>query len=460
MLNRFEEEGRERELELLNATVAANQEKISLQHSQQIIIIIFAFLLVIVGFGLRNRIRVIRRTKAKLEEINQQLEDEKKRAEKSERFKEKFLTNVSHEIRTPMNAIMGITNLLIKKKHYKDQETYLEAMSISAKHLLGLINAILDLSKLEAGKVNLEESVFSIDEICNSIHDELKQAYSRKGLYFKISVDKKIPEFLKGDTKMLYQVLNPLCRNGIEFCESGGIYLMAKLIGLTEKMAIIGFTVKDTGVGIRKEFHNKLFSQLIGEVEFDKQQIESSGLELVLIKQMIELQGGSISIDSQPGRGTTFYFEIPYSISDKAQKQESPKKTEPATKVSGLNILLVEDNEFNIMVAQDELQSAIENVAVDVAVNGKIAVEKVKANDYDIVLMDVQMPVMNGYEATAAIRKIAGPKSQIPIIAMTANIMNTEVAKCFESGMNGYIPKPFDTKKLIEELFRNLKKKL
>lgn len=457
MLIRFEEEEQDRELVLLKVTALANEEKIRLQRRQQIIIIIFAVLLIVVGFGLRNRIRVIRKTKAKLEEINQQLEEEKKRAEKSERFKEKFLTNVSHEIRTPMNAIMGITNLLVKKKHYKDQEKYLEAMSISARHLLGLINAILDLSKLEAGKVNLEESVFTIQEICNTIREELNPVYSRKGLYFNITIDKKIPDFLNGDSKMLYQILHPLCRNGIEFSDSGGIYLMSKLIGLTEKMAIIGFTVKDTGIGIRKELHDKLFSQVIGEVQFDKQEIESSGLELVLIKQMIELQGGSISIDSQPGKGTTFYFEIPYAIAKKEQKiDKAPDKLNPEKKIKKLKILLVEDNEFNIIVAQDELQSAIENVEIDIATNGKIAIEKVENNNYDIILMDVQMPIMNGYEATAAIRKMKGPKSETPIIAMTANIIKAEVDKCFEAGMNGYIPKPFDTEMLLNEVYKNL----
>jgi len=459
MLNRFEEEEQDRQLELLNAQATANAEKISLQRRQQIIILIFAVLLIIVGFGLRNRIRVIRRIKAKLEEINKQLSEEKKRAEKGERFKEKFLTNVSHEIRTPMNAIMGITNLLIKKNHYKEQEKYLEAMSISARHLLGLINAILDLSKLEAGKVKPEEDLFTPQEICDAIQDELIPLCDKKGLKFTITLDEKIPEFVRGDAKMLQKILFPLCKNGVEFSEKGGVYLTCKLNGITDNIAIIAFTVKDTGIGINRDLHEKIFNEVIGEVNFDKKEIESSGLELVLIKQMVELQGGMISVDSMPEKGTTFFIEIPYSIGKNSDTESIEHISEESNhKVKDLSILLVEDNEFNVMVAQEELVGAIENVNVDVAANGSIAIEKVKKNNYDIILMDVQMPVMNGYDATKEIRKMPGQKGKVPIIAMTANIMKTEIDNCFKAGMDGYVPKPFDTEMLISEVSKNLNK--
>ena len=451
---RFEIRQREKELELIEAQSKANEAKINLQRQQQFIIIFIAVLLIILGFGLRHRIRTQRKTKTKLEDINAQLEQEKQRAEKSERFKEKFLTHVSHEIRTPMNAIMGITNLLVKNKHYQHQEKYLEAMSISSRHLLGLINDILDLSKLESGKAIPERTTFSIEDTFSQLENEFSVLAAKKGIQFTIGYDDKIPQFLNGDAQMLLQILKPLCQNGIEHTEKGGVTLLYKLNGITEKMVVIGFTVKDTGTGIEKAFHDKLFKQVLGEAHFDKHILDSSGLELMLIKQMVELQGGTISFDSERGKGTTFYFEIPYEITQDKDREtvDLPMKKTSDMPVSGLSILLVDDNEFNIMVAREELEDAIENVTIDVATNGQFAVDKFADGSYDVILMDIQMPVMDGYTATKTIRAMKGERAGVPIIAMTANVMQTEVDKCFAAGMNGYVPKPFAVADLLAEL--------
>ena len=459
MLNRFEMQQKEKELELIEAQNMANEEKITLQRQLQLIIIIVTVLLVIFGFMLRSRIRTIRRTKEEILEKNKQIEKEKLRAEKSEKFKEQFLANVSHEIRTPMNAIMGITNIIIKNNHLKEQEKYLDAINISARHLLGLINDILNLSKLEAGKYEVDKTPFRVDVIFDRVKSELNEAAIQKGLQFIFRHDDQLPEHLLGDQYMLQQTLINLCRNAIEYTEKGRVDVDCRLNGKTENLAILGFTVKDTGIGIDKELHDKIFNSFIGEVSFDRKSFSQSGLELVIIRQMLELQGGNITLDSQPGVGTTFYFEIPYEINlDKDfVESDSPVTVKEISDISELKILLVEDNEFNVMVAKDELEDALRGVWVDVAENGQVAIEKITKRDYNVVLMDIQMPVMNGYDATKAIRKMENNKSNIPIIAMTANNLKSEVDKCYAAGMNAYVPKPFETDELILRIKENLK---
>ncbi len=459
LINRFEMQQMEKELHLLEAQTKADKEQITIQRQQQLIIIIITVLLVIVGFMLRSRIRTIRKTKEEIQKKNEQFINEKTRAEKSEKFKEQFLTKVSHEIRTPMNAIMGITNLLIKNKHLNEQEKYLDAINISARHLLVLINDILDLSKLESGKYEFEKTPFRVSETFDKVKTDLNPSAKLKKNIFSFYYDDKIPKMLLGDQYMLQQILINLCRNAIEYTNKGRIDVACKLIGTTEKVAILGFTVKDTGIGINKELHDKIFNSFIGEVSFDKKSFNQSGLELVIMRQMLELQGGKITVDSQPGLGTTFYFEIPYEInvSDKKAKKAIKKKLVDTDQAIGIKILLVEDNEFNVMVAKEELEDSLKEVRVDVAGNGEIALEMIDQNDYDIILMDVQMPVMNGYDATRAIRKMDNQKRKIPIIAMTANIMKSEVEKCFEAGMNAYIPKPFQRDELLQRIQENLK---
>jgi signal transduction histidine kinase/ActR/RegA family two-component response regulator len=453
MLVAYDMEQRKKSLDLLEAKTLANEEKIKIQQQQQIIVIIITIILLLAGFGLYHRIRTIRRIKNQIQESNELLKAEKLRAEKSEKFKERFLTNVSHEIRTPMNAIMGISNLLIKNEHFSEQEKYLEAMNISARHLLVLINDILDLSKLESGKFVTEKNPFVLGNVLSKIEEELKPvAESRKlGLYF--NVDDKIPEIILGDSKVLHQILLSLLRNGVEFTSKGRVDLVCRLTGTAHNVVLLGFTVQDTGKGMNKKLLESLFSKFVGEVSFDRKLFDKSGLELLINKQLIEILGGTITVDSLPGKGTTFYFELPYELPEESAEPLSKTIEEPSMRsVDGISVLLVEDNAFNVMVARDELEAAIKGIRVDIAGDGQVAVEKVASRHYDVILMDIQMPVMNGYDATRAIRRMNGEKAKIPIIAMTANIMKSEVEKCFEAGMNDFISKPFDSEDLVERI--------
>jgi CheY-like chemotaxis protein len=325
-------------------------------------------------------------------------------------------------------------------------------MHVSSKNLLVLINDILDLSKLEAGKVEIEKSSFKIKEVIEKIEGDLKGKAEEKGLELKVETNPDVPEILLGDPQMLHNILFPMVNNGIAFTDKGAVSLMCILEGRTENSYIIGFKIQDTGIGIIKEKLDQILNTFVKVYEKDALNYDGSGLELPIIKQMIELQGGTIEVESESGKGTTFNIEIPYTSVTDIEEAGISEPQSPLISQSDLSILLVEDNEFNVMVATEEINSAFENVNLEVVENGKLAFEKVLENDFHVILMDIQMPIMNGYEATKQIRKIKGPKASVPIIAMTANVMKQEIDKCFESGMDAYISKPFETSELINKI--------
>ncbi len=455
----FNLENKLKRLELLNAQNALNEEQLRVKKQQQFAFIGGVILLLIVAVGLRNRIITTRKTKDLIHSKNEILQQERIKATNSEKFKNQFLANVSHEIRTPMNAIMGITNILIKNKHLEEQEKFLEAMHVSSKNLLVLINDILDLSKLEAGKVEIEKTSFKIKEVIKKIEEELRSKAEEKGLELKIAIEPDVPEILLGDSQMLHNILYPMLNNGITFTDKGMVSLTCKVEGHTEHSYIIGFNIQDTGIGIVQEKVDQILNTFVKVYEKDALKYDGSGLELPIIKQMIELQGGTIEVESETGKGTTFQIEIPYASGIEMVDNDYAEETAAFVTPSDLSILLVEDNEFNVMVATEEINSAFESVNLEVAENGKLALEKVLANNYHVILMDVQMPIMNGYEATKQIRKIKGSKSSVPIIAMTANVMKQEIDKCFESGMDAYISKPFETSDLVNKINAQLSRK-
>lgn len=448
----YELENKLKQLELLNAQNKVNEVQLQVKQQQQLAFIGGAFLLIIVTLGLRHRLLTMRKTKDLIQSKNEVLQEARIKATSSEKFKNQFLANVSHEIRTPMNAIMGITNILIKNKHLDEQVKFLEAMHVSSKNLLVLINDILDLSKLEAGKVELEKSTFSINDIINKISDQLKTKAEEKSLELRINIDSAIPAVLVGDPHVLNNILFPILSNGIAFTDTGFVSIDCKVEGHSEHNFIISFKIADTGIGIIKEKLDKILNTFVKVHEKDALQYDGSGLELPIIKQLIELQGGSIEVESESGKGTTFYIEIPYATAEKMTDQVVTEELFTHTTPADLSILLVEDNEFNVMVATEEITTAFEDVHLDVAENGKVALERIMEKDYSIILMDVQMPIMNGYEATRQIRKLKNKKSGIPIIAMTANVMKQEIDKCFESGMDAYISKPFETSDLVNKI--------
>lgn len=443
---------KETEIQLLNNQRKILKEQIKASNRAQWGIIGGVGLLLIFSISLMHRVRIMRRTRDLLEAKAAQYQHEKNRAEQNELYKEQFLANVSHEIRTPMNAILGITNILTRNKHPESQAKYLSAMQESAKNLLVLINDILDLSKLGAGKHELVSAPFNPREIIETIRETLKDKAAEKGLGFNVELDDQVPALLSGDGIVLNNILMNLMNNAVSFTAAGKVGMKCSIRKKKDELISLNFEVSDTGVGIVPEKQEKVLKTFVKVYDSSSIKYEGSGLELAIINQLVELQGGSIRLESEPQKGTTFFLELPYLLTPDSGEAVKMEDAEPEQEIGNVSILLVEDNEFNVMVASTELESAIDDLTLEVAGNGSIALEKLSENHFDLVLMDVQMPVMDGYEATRRIRQMKEEKGRIPIIAMTANVLQQEIQKCMKVGMNDYISKPFDTEELVDKI--------
>lgn len=376
---------------------------------------------------------------------------EKEVAEKTATLKQQFMANMSHEIRTPMNAIVGMTRLLLEKEPKPDQMRYLNAIQQSADNLLVIINDILDLSKIEAGKIEIEKTDFSLSEMVQSVLDMLMLKCEEKGLSLKANLDKAIPNRLVGDPTRIHQILLNLAGNAVKFTEKGSVEIKATLQKTEEKKHLIRFDVIDTGIGISKDYVNKIFDSFTQAGTDIARKFGGTGLGLTISKQLTSLMNGNIFVTSELGKGTTFSVLLPLEEAKEQTAVSSEKIINDDTlkKLDNIRLLLVEDNEFNRMVAEDTLRSTVPNIKLDTAYNGKIAVDKVSVNDYDVVLMDIQMPMMDGVEATKNIRKLPPPKNATKIIAMTANVLQEDIQRYLEAGMNAHLSKPFQKDDLL-----------
>lgn len=401
--------------------------------------------------GLWSRLRYVRRIERELAHGNKLIEEEKLRAERSEMVKDQFLSNMSHEIRTPMNAIMGMTANLRRTKQLDGQSRYLDAIAQSSSNLLVILDDILDLGKLEEGKLDLESIPMDIRSVVTNVVDILRFKAEEKGLILSADIDDSVPQVI-GDPTRLNQILLNLVGNGIKFTEKGEVMIKVSKKEPEKEPMTIHFQVIDTGIGISENRIRKIFEEFTQAYSDTTRKYGGTGLGLTITQRLVELQGGTIEVESTPSVGSTFTVEIPYRTAPKGTIPKEANPSDTATLLKGLRILLAEDNEFNVMVARDELNDMIEGVEIEVAVNGAIAVDMVKENTYDVILMDIQMPEMNGFEATEAIRNLSGSKGRIPILAMTANVLESEVQKSREIGMNAFVPKPFEREDLLGKL--------
>jgi signal transduction histidine kinase/CheY-like chemotaxis protein/HPt (histidine-containing phosphotransfer) domain-containing protein len=400
----------------------------------------------------KERTSKLEENNVKLLQVNEELVKAKIQAEQSKAVKELFLANMSHEIRTPLNAIIGFQDLLKNTKLNEDQLEYVSAIDFAGKNLLSLINDILDLSKIESGKLLFENTAFDLKLTLYSVIDLLKQRALDKNLKIIINHDDKIPEILFGDSTRFSQILINLVGNSLKFTEKGTITINSYLSYENENEVKCTFEVIDTGIGIDENNVNKIFERFSQASADTTRLYGGTGLGLTICKFLVEGFGGRISVKSKLGKGTTFIFDITLGKGTSIEKEHFLTANEIDSKEDRpLNILLAED----VLLNQKLMLKTVENWGynIDIADNGEIALQKLKQNNYDIVLMDIQMPIMNGFVTTIAIRTLPDvEKRNIPIIALTAHASNAEAEKCLNLGMNAYITKPFDQRKLKQTM--------
>ena len=387
-----------------------------------------------------------------LRKTQQQLIEERDRAEAATRAKSLFLASMSHEIRTPLNGIIGIVNILKQTSDPDRIAEYLEIVEISADNLLSIINDILDFSKIESQQLELENIPFQpavqIQNVIKLLHIKALE----KGLYLRAELPSNIPECVMGDPVRFKQILINLVNNAIKFTEKGSVIISAFLRDLTPSHCIIYCEVKDTGIGITEEGKLRLFREFSQTDKSISRRFGGSGLGLAISKKLVEMMLGEIGVESEYGKGSTFWFTVTFSRCDKSVLSLTTDTKTLIETQKPKNILLVEDNVINQKVALFALQKM--GHFVDIAENGEVCLQKVKEKDYEVVLMDVQMPVMDGYEATRRIREWEKESGRKPlrIIAMTANAEKSERTYCLSLGMDEYISKPFKPERLASVL--------
>lgn len=383
-------------------------------------------------------------------EIEVQLIEAKTIAEASSKAKEKFMANMSHEIRTPINAIYGLGKQLLKTSLDVQQKTFVEAMNTASNNLLVIINDILDVSKIEAGKLAIERISFSLNHVINHTLNILIYKAEEKGITLESHIDPEINDILIGDPFRLGQIFLNLIGNSIKFTEKGGIKIFAKLSQNKHINQEIEFIIKDTGIGMSNEFLDHLFDKFIQEDDSTARTYGGTGLGLNISRELIELMGGSVVVKSKKNKGTTFSFKIIFPKGVKAEVKE--KKIEQVKDDCLINkkIILAEDNIFNRLLATTILERY--GASIFCCENGQEVLELLIKQEVDLILMDVQMPIMDGITCSKEIRKVYG--KNIPIIALTANAITGEKEKCLEAEMNDFVSKPFEEDELLIKITR------
>jgi len=388
-----------------------------------------------------------------LKEAKSNAELKRQIAENAVKAKQQFLSNMSHEIRTPMNSIIGFTNIVLKSKLDETQIGYINAIKVSGDALVVLINDILDLAKVDAGKMTFEQIPFNLSLSISTMLQLFETKIKEKNLELLEEFDHTIPQILVGDPMRLRQIILNLLSNAIKFTTEGKITISVRMLKEDAEKATIEFALTDTGIGIPEDRLAQVFNDFEQASRETTRSYGGTGLGLAIVKQMVELQGGSIIAKSKVGKGSTFGFVLSFEKTETEPDTDAERDTEPDTVLLNAKVLVAEDIILNQLLIKIILEDF--GFEVDIAGNGKIAIEYLQKNNYDIILMDLQMPEMNGFEATAYIR--TQMNSKIPIIALTADVTTVDVEKSKAVGLNDYISKPIDENLLLSKIIKCLK---
>lgn len=385
----------------------------------------------------------------------EQLKQSKQNAENALKIKSEFLSNMSHEIRTPLNSIIGIIDLLFQENQTEANLEYFKAIKFSADNLLAIINDVLDFSKIEAGKITFESLKFDARETMKDLIKAFSIKAKEKGLDLRSEIDELIPELIIGDQFKLHQILINLVGNAIKFTERGSVEVSLKEKNKSSDTVLLEFCVRDTGIGIPKDDHAKIFESFTQAYSDISRKFGGTGLGLTIVKRLIELQGGTIHVESEYGQGSCFVFELSFGFTEKNEIMEKEIMIDPKyLNFEGLKVLYAEDNVMNQFFVTKLFSKW--KIAFDVANNGQEAIELLGKNDYDIVLVDLQMPLIDGFDVAKYIRSDQAfyLNRNTPIIAFTADVSPETKTKVLSHGMNDFITKPFRQEELVYKLSR------
>lgn len=390
------------------------------------------------------------------------LKQSKKEAEDANKAKTEFLANMSHEIRTPLNGVIGFSDLLMQSNLTETQMEYMNTVNTSAKTLLDVVNDILDFSKIEAGKLELDIDNFKIKLLSNQVIEAIKYQTIQKKLELNITLSDNLPQVVKGDKMRLRQILINLLGNAIKFTNKGFIELRIETLAVHKNGTnTLRFSVIDTGIGIDKRNQEKIFEAFTQEDSTTTRRFGGTGLGLTISNKLLGLMKSKLNVVSELGKGSTFYFDVNFEVNDESVLGTDNSVTDHGLLLKNMGnselkqdtkILIVDDNSVNIFLSKILVKKILPNAIIFEAVNGLDAVNKYSEQKPDIILMDVQMPVMNGYEATEAIRKLENSGFRTPIIGLTAGVLLGEKEKCLDAGMDEYVSKPV-VKETLEKMF-------
>ena len=381
-------------------------------------------------------------------ELEQKLIEAKESAESASKVKSDFLSVMSHEIRTPLNAIIGYIHLMIQEDPLPSQINYLNILQVSARNLMSLINDVLDFSKIEEGKIIFANSDFDLRKLMNDIRLSNKIRADENCNVIKLMIDEEVPSYVKGDITRLTQILNNLISNAIKFTKNGRVTIELQLKSRFENRSEIVFSIKDTGIGISKESQELIFERFTQEHSYITREYGGSGLGLTIIRKLLNMMDSDIYVESEQGKGSEFYFTLWLEESN-VVTEIAPQRVIAGDMLAGKRVLLVEDVDFNLLLATKILERW--QIVVSVAKNGLQALELARNNEYDMILMDVQMPVMDGISASREIRQF---NKDVYIVALTASTSNAMQEKFNKIGINGYVYKPIDPDLLYKTMVR------